>query len=131
MAGEIEDEHILPPVHQLGDPGERQRQAVQAAHRQAARPVAVAAGEYQRAPRGVVAAGEDAARFPRLAAEDEVAVERDRDDIGVDHALALRLERRQRGGEAPLLGKLEGGGAVPLQVRTQIEARGHRRGVGA
>jgi hypothetical protein len=41
-------------------------------------------------------AAEHVARLARLAAEHRIAVERDRDDVGVDRPAALRLERGER-----------------------------------
>ncbi len=92
-------------VHELGDARERQGERVWRSRciRLAG---ALVIGEHDRASGGIEAAGEHAPRFPRFTSEHGVAVERDDDDVGVDDAGPLRLERGQSGIHAAVFGEL-------------------------
>ena len=139
VPGGVEDEHVL--VWSISSATRASAIARSSANRWAARwPDAVGAGEHDRAPGGVIAAAEHAPRLARLAPEHRVAVEPDDDDIGIDHALALRLERGERLVEPALFGEQPFGRAVALQLRPErqlrihlalVLPRGHRGPVGA
>ena len=95
VAGRVEDQRVLAPVHQLGDPGERQREAGRRAARQPARRRCRRFRPARSsAPARHSAACSTVAGLARLAAEHRIAVERDRDDIGIDRARAAAAAAR-------------------------------------
>jgi hypothetical protein len=96
MTGRVEDEDVLGGIHFRSDAVERFREKFR--RRFGVGLIrSLVMGEDDRTTLGVEAPGKDAARFPGLAVEHRIGVERGDDDVGVHDARPLWLELCQRG----------------------------------
>ena len=129
MAGAVDDQHVLTAVHELRHASDCQRQRMRRS-RAVGLLGTLVVGEDDGPPRGVEAAGEHPACFTRFAAEDGIAIERNDNDVRVDHARPLRLQRRECGIDAAVFGELLGcrlGKSEPLGRRRSLSAQRRRR----
>jgi len=103
VAGRVEDQHVLIPVHQGAGPGQR-RGKVRGSSGRSGLVVPFVFGERDHTSLGTKALCQDPAGLPCLAIEDRIGIERRNNHIGIDRSRPLWLQGGKRGIQARIVG---------------------------